>query len=171
MHTNERGFTLIEILIVIGMLAILATIVLVAINPLRQFAQARNTQRQANVAAILNAVGNRIADNRGVFAASGSACAFSNEEARPISNTDTINGLDLRPCLVPNYIPELPTDPLGHPYFNTCGTDLDCTNGSYNTGYTIRQDPGTARITVCAPESLEPALDLTGPDQMFCLSR
>ena len=51
-----RGFTLIEILVVIGMLAILTTVVLVAVNPLRQFAQARNSQRQSNVAAILNAV-------------------------------------------------------------------------------------------------------------------
>jgi prepilin-type N-terminal cleavage/methylation domain-containing protein len=38
-----QGFTLIEVLVVIGMLAILSTVVLVAVNPLRQFAQARNT--------------------------------------------------------------------------------------------------------------------------------
>ena len=62
-----RGFTLIEILVVIGLIAILAAIVLIAINPGRQFAQARNSQRESNVNTILNAVGQDLADNKGVF--------------------------------------------------------------------------------------------------------
>ena len=46
---NKKGFTLIEILVVIGIIAILAAIVVVAVNPARQFAEARNSQRQSNV--------------------------------------------------------------------------------------------------------------------------
>ncbi len=65
---KKSGFTLIEILVVIGIIAILASIVIIAINPSKQFAQARNTQRQSGVNAILNAIGQRIADNKGVFA-------------------------------------------------------------------------------------------------------
>ena len=52
----HKGFTLIEILIVIGIIAILSSIVIIAVNPARQFAQARDTKRQSDVNAILNAV-------------------------------------------------------------------------------------------------------------------
>jgi type II secretory pathway pseudopilin PulG len=47
---------LIEILLAIGILAILATATIIAINPARQFAEARNTQRWNDVHAITNAV-------------------------------------------------------------------------------------------------------------------
>src|SRR3990167_1392999 len=65
--TGSKGFTLIEILIVLGIIAILAGIVIIAINPSKQFAQARNAQRQSNVEQILNAIGQRMADNKGTF--------------------------------------------------------------------------------------------------------
>ena len=63
----KKGFTLIEVLVVIGILAILATVVLVAVNPARQFKIARDSQRTANVTAILNAIGQNMTDNRGLF--------------------------------------------------------------------------------------------------------
>ncbi len=51
----QKGFTLIELLVVIGILAILLAIVLIAINPARQFAQANDTKRESDVHTILNA--------------------------------------------------------------------------------------------------------------------
>ena len=62
----KKGFTLIEILIVLAIIAMLATVVIIAINPARQFATARNTQRWAAINAILNAVDQYMIDNIGI---------------------------------------------------------------------------------------------------------
>ncbi len=145
---KTAGFTLIEILVVIGIIAILAAIVIIAINPAKQFAQARNTQRQAGINSILNAVGQRIADNKGVFAGTFGAytCAgLTAGTARTnVDNAAGGTGVDLS-CLVPTYIPVLPTDP------DQTGITAP------DTGYDISVD-ATGRITVYAAKAAEPAI-------------
>jgi len=59
---QRKGFTLLEILLVIAAICILSDIVLIAINPNRQLAQARNAQRRSDVLTISNAVNQRIID-------------------------------------------------------------------------------------------------------------
>lgn len=143
---RNKGFTLIEILVVIGIIAILATIVVIAINPARQFAQARNTQRTANVNAILNAIGQRIADNKGIFdgAVSGTSqdCPLlpTNTTKRDVldDGSETLNtgNIDLS-CLVPTYIPAIPKDP-------------EVTSGN-DTEYDLTMDNG--RVKIGAPNA------------------
>jgi type IV pilus assembly protein PilA len=139
---TKNGFTLIEILLVVGIIAILAAVVIVAINPARQFAQARNSQRTSNVFSILNAVGQNMADNQGLFECS----------SGPIPNTATViksvGGYDLAPCITPTYLSVLPFDPGASGAHFTSNTD-------YNTAYTILRDPATSRITVSSPEALQ----------------
>ncbi len=161
-----RGFTLIEILVVIGMLAILSTVVLVAVNPLRQFAQARNSQRQNDVAALLNAISERIADNGGTFdnPTVDPACGAISSTATDISDTPPGNEF-FRPCLVPTYLPELPFDPSTGS--NSC-SDAACSAGHYDLGYTVLQDTTTHRVTVCAPGGAESAIPHSVP---ICLTR
>jgi type IV pilus assembly protein PilA len=65
--TNQRGFTLIELLIVIGIIAILAAAVIIAINPGRQFEQAREATRWSHVNSVANAVYSYAIDNGGNF--------------------------------------------------------------------------------------------------------
>ncbi len=140
---TKAGFTLIEVLIVIGILAILAGIVLVAINPGRQFAQARDTQRASAVHAILNAIGQNMAENRGTLDCENVEIPEGEEQAKEISS-DSESGVDLYDCLVPNYLAELPVDPEeGAMNKNT---------GEYDTGYQIFKSAGD-RITITAPHA------------------
>lgn len=171
-NKNKRGFTLIEILVVIGIIALLATIVLVAINPLRQFAQARNTQRTSNVNSILNAYGQRLADHKGLFhgdATSDPNCqvdvpliAVSLATAAKICKSVascTGTTVDLRPCIVTDYMSELSADPK----YGTACVDSACVAG-YDTGYVIYKDATSNRITVAVPtanQELEEVISIT----------
>ncbi len=164
----SKGFTLIEILIVIGIIAILAAIVIVAINPAKQFAQARNTQRESNVNTILNGIGQRIADNKGVFAGDFTiggndyTCPTLPTVERSISDDGVANEVDLD-CLYPTYIPaSIPFDPSDSTSF--FWTDED----DYNTGYTVEAD-SSGRVTVCAPEAANEDA-LPNPEEI-CVTR
>lgn len=150
---GKRGFTLIEILVVIGIIAILAAIVIIAINPARQFAQARNSQRVSNVNAILNAIGQRIADNKGIFETGCTAGVLPAIAAGTVLSKATY---DIRPCIVPTYMPEITADPTNGT--NTCVT-AGCGGAGedYDTKYTVYQT-ATGRVTVCAPGAVEPAI-------------
>jgi prepilin-type N-terminal cleavage/methylation domain-containing protein len=99
----KKGFTLIELLVVIGIIAILTAAVTIAVNPGRQFAQARDTQRRADLTAIVSAAYQYAADNNGNLPTA-------------ITTTPTEVGTgaglaDLSATLVPNYLPSIPKDP------------------------------------------------------------
>src|SRR6266542_1200854 len=66
----QKGFTLLEVLLVVAIIAILAGIVIIAINPGKNLADTRNTQRQADVTTILNGVYQYSLDNNGVLPSS-----------------------------------------------------------------------------------------------------
>ncbi|MGD8744460.1 MAG: type II secretion system protein, partial [Candidatus Woesebacteria bacterium] len=52
----QKGFSLLEILLVMAIIGILATVLVVAVNPARQLAKARDTERRANLFSILSVV-------------------------------------------------------------------------------------------------------------------
>jgi prepilin-type N-terminal cleavage/methylation domain-containing protein len=149
----NKGFTLIELLVVIGILAILLAITLIAINPGRQFEQARNTQRSSDVNAILNSVGQYIVDQgNDIDTIIPDTCT----QAAPCIVGEAGVGNAFCTELVPTFIAALPVDPQTND-----GDPLElaeCVAG-WDTGYTVYRG-ADSRITVSAPgtEPTTPAI-------------
>lgn len=135
MRNKKGGFTLIEILLVIAIMALLAAAVIVAINPARQFADARNALRRSNVLSILNAVHQYATENNGILPA-----AITTTRTEVCKTGVSCTGLIDLSALTNNeiYLVEMPIDPLCP---SGCGT-----NG---TGYSIIKNTN-GRVSVFA---------------------
>lgn len=146
----QKGFTLIELLVVIGILAILLAIVLIAINPAKQFGQANDTKRASDVNAILNAVNQYMADNKGQVPAGLAACTT----AAPcdITSTAGAGNVDLCVALVTTFIADLPLDPTHGTKTYAAGTN-NCkgAGNTFDTAYQISVSSGDNRVTVTSP--------------------
>ena len=132
---KQKGFTLIELLVVIGIIAILAAIVIIAINPARQFALARNAQRWSNINTIINGVWQYGVDMQGTLPPNITSTSTEICKTGPVS----CSGLIDLSVLTDNgtYVVAIPNDPKGA-----------STNG---TGYFISTTNG--RVTVTAPSA------------------
>jgi len=120
----KKGFTLIEILVVIAILSIIAVVVFVALNPAQRFSDARDSRRVNDVNSILTAVHECIVDSGGDMA----TCvgAFTSGNTYEVVTGATATGCDDvctgatgdTSCLVldttlGSYLKSIPTDPSG----------------------------------------------------------
>ncbi len=143
MKKYNKGFTLIEILLVVAAIAILAGIVILAINPIKQLGETRNAERRADVNTILNAVYQYAIDNNGnlptlVTGACGNDVA-TKQICKLAPGGDCPTGTDLSVITTSEkYLTAMPTDPTG------VSTD--------GTGYYITKT-ANGRVTVCAPSA------------------
>lgn len=134
----SKGFTLLEVLLVVAIIAILAGIVILAINPNKQLADTRNSERRSDVATILNGVYQYAIDNDGVLPSS-----ITTTDTEICQTGGTCTGLIDLDVLTNNetYLVDMPQDPQ-------CPSVCD-PNG---VGYTI-QETANGRITVTAPDA------------------
>ncbi|HOY46538.1 MAG TPA: type II secretion system protein [Candidatus Dojkabacteria bacterium] len=148
---NFKGFTLIEILVVVALIAILTAITFIAINPAKNFADTRNAQRSSDVTQILNAITqftSEMNNTTGMLTNPGGV-AVPTCPSDGVPTTYIGPSLDagselfvvLEPDLVDDYIVGIPMDP-------TLNGTPGATTGY---GYTICQTGATGRITVAAP--------------------
>ena len=64
---NRRAFTLIELLLTVGIISLLAVAVFVALNPSKRLLDTKNARRTTDVDTILSAIHQSIVDNRGNY--------------------------------------------------------------------------------------------------------
>ncbi len=136
--TNNKGFTLLEVLLVVGILSILAGIVILAINPNKNLIDSRNATRRTDVNTILNAVYQYAIDNNGtipstILLADTEVCSTTGLACSGAGFIDlgvlTTNG---------RYLVAIPSDPTGF--------------SSPDSGYNIQRDANN-RVTVSAPSA------------------
>lgn len=138
----RRGFTLIEFIITLALIIIVAALGLLILRPSDELARARNNERQAHLNAILNAIGQNIADHNGTFSCS--TGALPTATTTMADNNPVVGDYNVAPCLVSAYLPSLPFDPA-----TTTASYVSVSD--YNTAYTVIRNLTTGRVRLSAP--------------------
>lgn len=139
-NNKRRGLSLIEILIALTLISLIAGIGFFALNPVGQFASARNTERQFHLQAVMNAIRQNIADAPGgSFSCSSGALPTSTKKM-----ASSAGNYNIAPCLLPSYLITMPFDPSATGAHFVSVSD-------YDTGYNIVYEASTTQITLSAP--------------------
>lgn len=148
----QKGFTLIELIIVIAIIAILAAAVFVAIDPARRINESGNATRTQDVTALADGLRKYQADNGGTHLATLDAATDDlyyviGTAAAGCDTTCTAQTTEAA-CLD---LTTLPTSYLGTVPFDPSSGDAT------NTDYYIRKDSnGSITLGVCDPQGEGP---------------
>ena len=150
--SHKKGFTLLEILLVVGIIAVLAGIVIIAINPGRQLATVRNTQRKLDLREINSALQQYYIDHNSYPPGSLPYGLLEICDTGSLSTSSVPAGfcgyfVNLS-ALVPTYLTAIPKDPQGS-NLSLIPKAFASANG---TGYEIGSDTD-GKMMLVAPQA------------------
>jgi prepilin-type N-terminal cleavage/methylation domain-containing protein len=154
-NSYKSGFTLLEMLLVIAIIAILAGIVIIAINPAKQLGDANNARRISNVRAIHDAIQQKSLEDFSFISGlplptDGIEICDTGDLEGPQSTHPCTGLLDLS-VLVPDYLPAIPTDPQAFASSNNLFVYNVYAATGEGTGYFVK--PANSGIHVFAPNT------------------
>lgn len=138
---NEEGTNIIELLVAIGLFAIITAIVLVAVNPKAQYIKIKQNRNTAELAAVVNAINQYTLDNGDTLPVS-----VGNANVYPIGRPGieiSTAGMNICAALVPQYIGFLPSNP-----FTTAGKQVTDCSQPYTTGFYIYRRSNSNDVTI-----------------------
>ena len=148
--TKYKGFSLIEILIVVGLILILAAVTIVAINPAKHFRDTRNSERSTHISEILNAVTQYTAEEGRTLDDLGTAggATIPNCDSDVVTIGSEAGNLNLASPLVDDYMVEIPVDPNNGDAEDTGYTICQTSGGRVQIGATLETETGTEEVSV-----------------------
>lgn len=107
---ESKGFTLIELVVVVAIISVLAAVLVVVLNPLKQFQRARDAQRR-NTLKQLQGLLERYYNDHDAYPSTGGL--YYSSEPNNNASVDSTHSTDWIPGLAPTYLPSMPSDPIG----------------------------------------------------------
>ena len=142
---KSKGFTIVELLIVIVVIGILSAIVIVAYNGIQE--RGRDAQRVSDIKAITNALEMYYLDHGEYPSGSGSVNSTALNSSSWSTTADG-SWANLRDKLVPKYMSALPKDPISTPGANAQTTGYNYAYFADRYGYYCRTTPAQMYILI-----------------------
>jgi type IV pilus assembly protein PilA len=143
-----QGFTLLEILIAVGIIAILATIIVITLDPAERFRNARESRRLSDIQTVSSAIHQYIVDKRGEFPPG------IDERERQLGTNTTGCEIDTAVCHVKGSGDCADLSASLKPYLASIPEDPESGSAAL-THYTIEREQGGNRIIVRSCDSTE----------------